>query len=453
MVVGAGEWPILHTIIKTPMSTLFESGYEQFECLGADCEATCCNGWQVAIDKATYRRYKSNQHPSLKALFRQAVKRNKKAVGDTAYGVFVMEKNGDCPFFQEGLCRIHSLLGADALSEICASYPRIVTAATRQQERSLDVSCPEAARLVLLQREGLRFIEREDQSAGAERRPPHESEGIQVANEIRALIIFILQYREVTIETRLVMVGLLLELMEAEVLPLSGESASKLPVLVARVQQLLSGANTLEAELATVETSEALQLKIFGGMVECLRKSGPAQFVTCIKEAGDGLYRVDEDRECDGNLLQRMTIAFERYYEPFVVENLHIIENYLVHSVFQSAFPFHHDKPLNQYRRLVINFVVIRLVLLGMAAYHKGLTEDIAIRFAYSFSRFSQHNARYEPHLVQLLDEYHFENYRDLFVLIAGNGSPRKGDASASEHRLPGGVPLATGGLPGDASA
>jgi len=32
--------------------------YDKFECIRSDCEDSCCSGWQVAIDKNTYRKYK-----------------------------------------------------------------------------------------------------------------------------------------------------------------------------------------------------------------------------------------------------------------------------------------------------------------------------------------------------------------------------------------------------------
>jgi len=31
-----------------------------FQCIGSECEDTCCHGFAVAIDKATYLRYEGN---------------------------------------------------------------------------------------------------------------------------------------------------------------------------------------------------------------------------------------------------------------------------------------------------------------------------------------------------------------------------------------------------------
>ncbi len=404
------------------MNILLESGYERFRCLGADCEATCCNGWRIDIDKKTYKAYKSNQHPSLKALFRSAIKRNKDSDRDATYASIVLDDNGNCPFMDGGLCRIHLLLGPQALAGLCATYPRVSNQLAGHEERSLSLACPEAARIVLLQREGMQFVEQTDDSEMGTRVDPVEAEKIQAISDIRALIIFILQYREVSVETRLVMLGSLLERMEGTVLPFGTDSAGQLPGLVSEVQGLLAGAQKLEEELTSVKPIESLQVRVFGGIVECLRIHGSARFAECVKEAGEGLFLSRADAQGDGDFSRRMRSAFERHYVPFFADNEHILENYLVHTAFQSALPFRADEPLHQYSHLVVNFLIIRLVLLGMAAFHGRLTVDIVIRLVHSFTRFGLHNRNYLPHVVKLLDAHQLNGYRDLFVLLAGGG-------------------------------
>ena len=410
------------------MSILYESGYRQFRCLGSDCEATCCNGWRVDIDKETYVKYKSNEHPDLKKLFQQAVERNSNSASDEKYGVLVLDKNGDCSFMERGLCRIHSLLGPQALSTVRAKYPRLVNDLLGQEEYSLCLSCPEASRLVLLRSEGVGFEEDDVELADSVQLPLLEPEKIQAVNEIRALIIFVLQYRVVSIETRLVMLGLFLEVIDTEVLPITMESAAKLPALIERVGQLLAGAATLESELAEIKTREDLQMKIFCGMVECLRKSGSRRFAVCVQEAGEGLYHDVMGKGGKGDLTERVTTAFNEYYEPFFRENPHILENYLVHLVFQSMLPFRREETLAQYRRLIVNFLTIRIVVLGVAAYKKELTTDIVIRVVSSFARFSEHNPHYLPYLDNLLNEHGHRNFRDLFVLFAGGSRSIEND-------------------------
>jgi lysine-N-methylase len=62
-----------------------------------------------------------------------------------------MNGANQCPMLGEDrLCRIQAELGEGLLSHACATYPRIVHEIGGVEEKALTLSCPEAARLVLL---------------------------------------------------------------------------------------------------------------------------------------------------------------------------------------------------------------------------------------------------------------------------------------------------------------
>jgi lysine-N-methylase len=65
----------------------------------------------------------------------------------------------ECPFMEEKLCGIQKTLGEDKLSDTCATYPRNNRLLGGQHEQSLTLSCPEAARLALLQADAMDFVE------------------------------------------------------------------------------------------------------------------------------------------------------------------------------------------------------------------------------------------------------------------------------------------------------
>ena len=79
-------------------------------------------------------------------------------LGDDLRRVLV-EEDGDtvlriedrrCPMWRtDGLCRIQAELGHDALCETCRRFPRIVHDYGDFQQWQLELSCPEAARLIL----------------------------------------------------------------------------------------------------------------------------------------------------------------------------------------------------------------------------------------------------------------------------------------------------------------
>ena len=76
------------------------------------------------------------------------------------FAVIEMADLGRCPFLDpDNLCAIHRNLGSKALSNVCATFPRRANLSGTQFEYSLSLACPEAARLALLQKEPMGFVE------------------------------------------------------------------------------------------------------------------------------------------------------------------------------------------------------------------------------------------------------------------------------------------------------
>lgn len=136
---------------------------KEFKCIGGACEDSCCVGWRVDLDKETYLTYKNLQDEELKPLFDKKVNRKHNQKSDASYGNIKMNRDGRCPFLDENnLCKIHGKLGAEYLSDTCTYYPRIVNRVDGKFERSATMSCPEIARLALLNKEGIVFEQYEE---------------------------------------------------------------------------------------------------------------------------------------------------------------------------------------------------------------------------------------------------------------------------------------------------
>ena len=50
---------------------------QEFSCIGSACEDSCCIGWRVDIDEATYKKYKKSRDIELKPLFEKNVTRQR----------------------------------------------------------------------------------------------------------------------------------------------------------------------------------------------------------------------------------------------------------------------------------------------------------------------------------------------------------------------------------------
>ncbi len=116
--------------------------YDTFRCVAGVCPDSCCKDWEVLVDDASAKAYEKLNSP-LGNRLRSVMRRED---GE----VYMTIENGRCPMWQEdGLCRIQKELGHEALCKTCRDFPRLTHDYGDFVELGLELSCPEAARLLL----------------------------------------------------------------------------------------------------------------------------------------------------------------------------------------------------------------------------------------------------------------------------------------------------------------
>lgn len=127
--------------------------YNEFSCIADKCEATCCAGWQIVVDEESLKKYKKVTG-DFKERIREGV--------DFKEGVFYQNPGKRCAFLNDrNLCDMYTALGEEAFCETCRRYPRHIEEFENVREFTLSVSCPEAARILLAQKEPVQFYETE----------------------------------------------------------------------------------------------------------------------------------------------------------------------------------------------------------------------------------------------------------------------------------------------------
>ena len=116
--------------------------YDAFRCIASACPDSCCKEWDVQVDAASAAYYR--QLPgSLGDRLRQVLREEN---GETVMTI----EDGRCPMWRrDGLCRIQAELGEQALCQVCREFPRLRHDYGDFVELGLELSCPEAARLIL----------------------------------------------------------------------------------------------------------------------------------------------------------------------------------------------------------------------------------------------------------------------------------------------------------------
>ena len=118
------------------------SYYDDFHCVAGRCPDSCCRQWEVDVDQDAAALYRSLPG-SLGDRLRQVLRA-------TEDGTVMTIENGRCPMWQaDGLCRIQAELGEQALCRVCSRFPRLRHDYGSFAELGLELSCPEAARLIL----------------------------------------------------------------------------------------------------------------------------------------------------------------------------------------------------------------------------------------------------------------------------------------------------------------
>lgn len=116
--------------------------YDCFRCAAGECPDSCCKEWEVEIDDASARFYRTLPG-TLGDRLREVMRT---AVGKTSMSII----DGRCPMWRsDGLCRIQAELGESALCETCRMFPRLTHDYGDFAELGLELSCPEAAKLIL----------------------------------------------------------------------------------------------------------------------------------------------------------------------------------------------------------------------------------------------------------------------------------------------------------------
>ena len=116
--------------------------YREFQCIASRCPDSCCHEWTVDVDSEATAYYKNLPGPLGERL--------REVLQEHEDGAVMTIADGRCPMWrQDGLCRIQAELGHDALCKTCREFPRLRHDYGDFVELGLELSCPEAARLIL----------------------------------------------------------------------------------------------------------------------------------------------------------------------------------------------------------------------------------------------------------------------------------------------------------------
>jgi lysine-N-methylase len=374
---------------------------KKFRCIGAACEDVCCRGWEVTVDRATYEKYES--HPAMHSQLKERFTLITEEGSDHNYARINFTTSSTCPFFSpEHQCTIHRDFGEAYLSEICSNYPRISRRIDGLIEKPLVLSCPEAARIVLLdpallpgyrQREGTRGYGR--LLAMSDLPVPRSLGALRFFWEIREFCLVLLQDPTYNLWQRLFILGMFCKKLneleragDVEQIPRLLRDYAQIAV-DGRLKDAMNGIPVrLDAQVRMVLEVVHLYLATRGSTQVRLRQ--------CLQDFLDGIQYTNAPNV--ESCARHYAEGYANYYAPLVERHPHLMENYLVNYVLLTRFPFAHEvvqnaDPQTEYVFMCLEYSIVKGLLIGMAMHaREGFSLEHVVKLVQNIAKALEHN-------------------------------------------------------------
>jgi lysine-N-methylase len=406
-------------------TSLIRPEYSQrFRCIGPACEDSCCQGWAVNIDQPAYEKYQNVSPGPLRILLDESIERTPDAPNPLHYARMRMPPSLTCPMLnEERLCRIHAELGEEFLCHTCATYPRIVSSIDSIEEKALSLSCPEAARLVLLDPDLM--MPRGD--GGYQMTWDETKLDVRVLLPffwpIREIVLTLVRNRAYPLWQRLFLIGTLCRRLDAVA---RGETDRGVaPVLQGFSAAVAQG--SLRTAMETIPADLALQLDMVLQLAGLCRERAQigARFLECLESFRQGIaYSPGTTMPA---LIAGYAAAYDRHYAPFFSAHPHILENYLINAIFRRQFPYGtkdgklilEPEMAREFATLSTQFALIKGLLIGAAGFHKdGFSADHVIHTVQSASKHFEHHPQFLDQMQALLVSTGRDNPHGLTMLL-----------------------------------
>jgi lysine-N-methylase len=407
--------------MKEEVKIRYPSYIKEFKCIGGNCSDNCCHGWEIHIDKNTFDKYvKIQNNIFVTDILENIIVRKNCKNPKIDYGQIKLNTETKCPFLRkDNYCSIHTNLGEDYLSKVCTTYPRIINKIDDCYELSLNVSCIEAARIILLNEEGITFdysrelISNNYVIAKEINTNTYEinDTNYKYIKEIRDKSINIITNRKYELSERLFDLGLFLENVRRKL-------CYNYDNTVQFVDEYDIRSN--KAKFQRDINDYMLQISFYKGILEKLASSKffiSDNFREIIDKVMLG-FKFTEDKSLIENsqiYLKAYTILDKEVFEPYS----YIFENYLVNHMFKELFPFsENDIVYDGYIMMLVRLSYIKFFIAGYYLSDGKITIDNIIKIIQSLTKEIEHDETYLKYILTHIKEYELDNKRFAKILL-----------------------------------
>ncbi|WP_283677679.1 flagellin lysine-N-methylase [Clostridium perfringens] len=345
------------------------SGYNDFKCTANKCKFTCCEGWDINIDKDTYEKWKKDEKNSTYLL--NGVK-TKECNGKEEY--FIKKETFEkCPFLDgEGLCNIAKSHGEGYLSKTCHSFPRMNNNFGHKRELSLSCACPEVVEI----------LDKIHEKIGMEPESSNDEEEDLLELKIRESLIDIVSEEEFSLDERLLIgFDMLLNILE-------DESYTSEEILLEELEKYSD--NEYRKEVAYVyneielnRVDSLLEINsLFLDMVENYRE---VSNLKCILE--------DISNFAEGANMESLSAEWKEYKENFKEFNK-LLEKCIVSKIYSNCISDDMEDMILSFQLIILECLLVRYaVFLNYCINGEKIKNEEVKDYIVIFSRIIGNNA------------------------------------------------------------
>jgi lysine-N-methylase len=342
-----------------------------------------------------------------------------------------MNAANQCPLLtSDDLCSIQVELGEEMLSHACKTYPRVVHAIDGIEEISLSLSCPEAARLVLLTPDlfanGPVSLSPVPLNPAQPAAIPAQETATALPTAffaIRETVLALVRNRTYRLWQRLFLLSVLCNRLDELT---RGEIDSTAIRLLADFHTIVSS-GSLRQVMDSLPNDPAAQvdvvLRLAGLML--YKSNVRPRFAECIHEFTTGIG--NEPAATLESLTAHYKAAHDRYFEPFFQRHPPILENYLVNTILRCQFPYGKEGMLpgaaprmsHEFALLIAQFTLTKGLLIGVAGFHReAFAAEHVVHTVQAAAKHFEHHPDFLSNAYTLLVERRMDGARGTAILL-----------------------------------